>query len=944
MCSLYKQKLKKAVTPPQWGLDKKGCPIYSATLASSEAEFKSYCETMRGGDYLMKNIVVKMVASIERLYESINKRAILTSPLPHMRYRADGFEAMFFSELAQWLCADLPLYSVTEQSTADLVGDRITYCKDVKATVFFHRGDADKNNPTNQLDRIIDNLIDLHKDILKSIKAASFNNSIEAINRELKNMVVNAFDVCHLILEDVNQRELQVDQFLNPRSVDTKVKALLKTSMGQWIALTLRAAGITGNNFESGEEITLTAIDNHLITDFTKIELNSTGLLEFARLNKDFAITRLLQVITIHRSILNLCYMRASLVLAARVGVKEGENWAYGNDEGKTVVNALLIVIEDARQQFQKTIELFWNDFYSKGYLPYAKQHKINTIDPTYRKLYEANGRVEVIKRCGEKIKQTIDIIAASMADFKGDAKITKQKKRILISHLNACMHRIADVDQKVLDEITQLSEHEVISALALISKKMEPYIVKFPLENVPIYQQAKARLLGNAAFPRDLSLMKKPARFYTDTQKLLYNNLLFAYHGAVVAWPGFSIFYGVGWDIDAFRTLYSHFNAIMSAIYAPRIIDGYTLCLLSDLVNIEKNKLYITMGDDSITYHVKDRDEEGHTGVIPITEIDAAFEMPITFDKLQLYVLEILAITSQKGHTYTTPESVPEDDVFYQLYKSGQKKTEFFWKIEMQLIDQCCKMALHQFARKVKQKTYNVLATEGDFKLLQVGISGENIEISIDKNLLTYAGGAFSVELENYKCELARTKQMLEDRKQSAALINEEQKNIIIQRDSALVDAAREIDRLVDEKARVDQQTANFVHEISLKDERIAKQREQEVHLSKALACKDKQLASKDEQLASKDEQLASKDEQLASKDIEATELMKKIVSLTEKIAKLEDVQDSPMIPTAHSPNAVQENPAPVSAGLNRHGHFSGSEAEARPPLEQAAKMFATK
>ena len=70
----------------------------------------------------------------------------------------------------------------------------------------------------------------------------------------------------------------------------------------------------------------------------------------------------------------------------------------------------------------------------------------------------------------------------------------------------------------------------------------------------------------------------------------------------------------------------------------------------------------------------------------------------------------------------------------------------------------------------------------------------------------------------------------------------------------------------------------------------------------------------------------------------------MKKIVSLTEKIAKLEDVQDSPMIPTAHSPNAVQENPAPVSAGLNRHGHFSGSEAEARPPLEQAAKMFATK
>ena len=172
-----------------------------------------------------------------------------------------------------------------------------------------------------------------------------------AVNKILKDIIVNAFDVLHLCLEHVNQRELQVDQFLEPEDVDVKVKKLLQTTMGQWIKLTLQKAGIKSNNFESGDGITHELIDNYLEIDFSKIDLNATGLPAFAKADKAYAVAILKQVINIHRLILHVCYVRSTLVKAARVGIDEGEKWTYGNDEGKTVVKSLLIVIDDARQQ-----------------------------------------------------------------------------------------------------------------------------------------------------------------------------------------------------------------------------------------------------------------------------------------------------------------------------------------------------------------------------------------------------------------------------------------------------------------------------------------------------------------------------------------------------------------------------------------------------------------
>lgn len=44
------------------------------------------------------------------------------------------------------------------------------------------------------------------------------------------------------------------------------------------------------------------------------------------------------------------------------------------------------------------------------------------------------------------------------------------------------------------------------------------------------------------------------------------------------------------------------------------------------------------------------------------------------------------------------------------------------------------------------------------DFQILDIKIFGDNVEVSIDKRLLTFAGGAFAIELEKLKLQLAES------------------------------------------------------------------------------------------------------------------------------------------------------------------------------------------
>ena len=258
MVSLYKSKLGVTKSPVEWELDEGNCPKYHASLASSSEGFKTECDKLRASHFPMKTTAIKMISSIQRLYESLNKRSKLVRP--QFKYREDGYEAMFFSELAQWLAVDLPRYSVTEQETADLVQKRIDYCIAVEKEVFLFRDDGNKNNPKKRLRRIVDNLQTLKDDLDKSIKTASFNNYIESINANLKDMLVSAFDILYLVIREANQIELQVDEILHPRPEDKKVAIFLQTLMAQWIKSTLDMAKIDANNCESNEEILLSGM------------------------------------------------------------------------------------------------------------------------------------------------------------------------------------------------------------------------------------------------------------------------------------------------------------------------------------------------------------------------------------------------------------------------------------------------------------------------------------------------------------------------------------------------------------------------------------------------------------------------------------------------------------------------------------------------------------
>lgn len=804
MCALYQAKLGIAGIPVQWELDDKKCPTHESELYNNPEKFRMYCESLSQADYPMKTNLIRIVASIERLYQSIQSRSTLTRPLPYMKYRPDGYEAMFFSDLAQWLSVDLPMYSITSPETATLLKKRIEYCKEVQSTVFVFRADGEIHNPKERLDRIIKNLEVVHKDICKSIEAASFNNYIEEINRDLLDMTTNAFAICHLILNGVNQRELQVDEFLNPGIEDSKVIKLTRLLMGQWIVRTLNTAGIIANNFQSTIEFDLGVIETYLSTDFSEIDLGSTGLLPFATEQKEFAKAMLLKVINIHKAILNTYYVRASLVLAARVGVKSGENWLYGNDEGKAVVHALLIVIKDASSKLQEAINDFWDKFYINGYLPYALKKHVDDKNITYNHLNEANKRFNHIINLDAKIKRTVDTVDAHAKEFAGDSEITKQKKRILISNLFAYMERMPGLDPSILEFIKRMVVEQKTSSLAVqlnhksyfIPQGIDPYIVLFPSAKMPIYLKAKGLLLDGELYTSDkFPLLKKPEKFYTRTQERLYHDFLLPYNNVLNTPQIFSIFYGISWyQFNDLREIYARTHQIMTEIYYPPNASKYTISLMPLPKIVDKNTLYIEWIDQVITYTVANNYGGISSGLIDIKTLDEAFELPITLEKLQPYMSKILGITSERDHTGIEPDEVPidaeVDPVFFQLNKDIVTKKQFYKNTELELIDQCFKIALLDFSRKFGGSTFNMLTVADDFQTLKVKFISDTLEISIDPRLLTYAGGAFAIELEDYKRKLGCAEEQvatLEKAREEDQVIITQNKVVIAQNEAVI-------------------------------------------------------------------------------------------------------------------------------------------------------------
>lgn len=696
MCALYLAVLKKDRIPPQWEL-KDGCPTHDSRLSGSAENFRVMARSLRDSSYPLKINIAKTIASIERLYESLSKRSSIIT-LNWKKYRPDGYEAMFFADLAQWLSADLPAASIIAQTTADMLKARIDYCEAVEKEVFIYRDDTHRNNPKNRLKQIIENLKTLHQDICKSIEAASFNAQIDAINNHLLDMTTHAFDICHLILKDVNQMELQVDEFLRPNPSNHKVLRLTQLLMGQWIKLTLEKAGVTSNNFQdNGKVIDIEAIESHLNIDLKTILLENTGLLDFILNDKDktpqqnekFAHDVLLKVILIHREILNIYHVRSSLFHAARVSVNLGENWLYGNEDGRVVIQSLLSVIKDASDRFVATLNDFWTLFYTNGFHPYAEKNNLDCKDPTYNYLENANKRIKNISMSSANINMIIDVLGTKAKLYQNDQDEIKKTRRILITNLYEYMRRRANMDTGLVNALKKMADREGQSSLTpppqIITQYPEvidQYVVRFPKSQLELYATAK-RLLSAQTTSSNLKLMPRPKNFHTLTQKRLYDEFLVPYHRIVHSGFFYSLLYNFTLcDMSKLGKLYSSVNTIMTKLYDDDVIR-------------QNSRIMMTEDDhESLFFHFQKKYDEN-----------------------------------------------------------------LYWSTQMMLIDQLFKIAMLEFSNQCPTHSFNMLLSKEDFEILKVKEIGEVYEITIDQKLLTFAGGAFAMELEEAKRTLQEEK-----------------------------------------------------------------------------------------------------------------------------------------------------------------------------------------
>jgi hypothetical protein len=611
LCNLYKSHLVKSALPVNWKLNDNNCPTAHAELVGCTEWFKQKYNNVRGSEIQLKHGIIQIIASIEKLFDSIKKRSY--SFVDYKKHRPDGFETMFYAELVDWLTSDLASAKVKNQETADMIQRRIDYCTAVKKSVFFFRGDDKKHNPLQNLDRIITNLKLHHADVCKSIQAASFNDHIEQVSDNLLDMGVNMLQISYLILKNVNQNDLQVDEFLNPNpKVDQKVMSLAQTIQGEWIKATLNKLGIIGNNFQSTKDIDLEMITNHLNMDVNQMDLSKTGLPDFILNNKkckiktekdQFARNVLRKIINLHREILNVYYVRTSLVNASRVSIELGQTRLYGHEDGKMLVRGLLFIIKDASIQAEKAAQELWSLFYEDTYIPYADFKGISNTDPTYKFLTDADIRFNHISTCKKKITATIEKVATNVKLYENDVESIQQREHKLICDIYGQLCRRECPDKELFGAIKKIAETHVSASPAVlkaIQPKIEPYVVQFPLSKMPLYLLAKELFANNSDCPQNFSLMPEPTHPYSTLHKQLYIHFLNHYNPAVNA-GGFTSFFRriFGYRLSVLRDFYSRLNALMMAIYSQ---STSARLRVQENITPKTSKPFVQLGNGVVT------------------------------------------------------------------------------------------------------------------------------------------------------------------------------------------------------------------------------------------------------------------------------------------------------------------------------------------------------
>ena len=332
LCLARKRLTGTDYIPDQWKLDTENKPIKKVLFIENAALLRQSVNDLSECSYNQKLITMGLLTNIESIFNYMrNKKSFGSMVYHYLVYRDDGYEAMFFADLAIWIGITLPRYDVKDPESEKLVLKMIDYCKSVQKEVLVPRNDAaNANNPKAKLDIIIKELEQLHKNLCRVNKESSFNDKIQRINAYILEMTKNVFSLFHLMIKDAPHDELQLRELLrevnkDPHLSDPATKKESETLMGRWIVESLKKLGIDSFDYANTIRVDIQSTVFHINYDLSGIRnLNSTGLFPFASQSKEKGLMHLKKIVELHRLLLKLYSVRESVVLTL---------WPPGPDE-----------------------------------------------------------------------------------------------------------------------------------------------------------------------------------------------------------------------------------------------------------------------------------------------------------------------------------------------------------------------------------------------------------------------------------------------------------------------------------------------------------------------------------------------------------------------------------------------------------------------------------
>ena len=247
---------QEATIPQEWVLNNDNCPQNVLTDTKATEYLTSMKTTLQEINSPQTSSVIAILSRIESVFAIIQQRNIETKSALSTKenwkfFRKDGVEAMFFMDLATWVCTKLAHYHLNEQETVNTLEIWINYCSKVKSTVLFCRFSDDISkykDPRENLEHIIESLQHIQKNIIKRIKAESFNDKLMKLNQLFNTLSKDTFNFLYLLLDNVNRSTLVVSELIThanntiQHTADPHVKRLLNTLLGNLLINTLDKA------------------------------------------------------------------------------------------------------------------------------------------------------------------------------------------------------------------------------------------------------------------------------------------------------------------------------------------------------------------------------------------------------------------------------------------------------------------------------------------------------------------------------------------------------------------------------------------------------------------------------------------------------------------------------------------------------------------------------